>query len=47
MKEAVCIGIGSLSADWEHRWRSMWQLVLFVEVVGYCELSPFFSCDDV
>jgi hypothetical protein len=30
VKEAVCIGIGSFSRDWEHRWRSLWQLVLFV-----------------
>jgi hypothetical protein len=33
---AVCIGIGSFARDWEHRWRSMWQLVLFVEVVKLC-----------
>ncbi|EOA83289.1 uncharacterized protein SETTUDRAFT_155840 [Exserohilum turcica Et28A] len=32
--EAVCIGIGSFSRDWAHRWRSLWQLVLFVDVVG-------------
>ncbi|KAF2004106.1 hypothetical protein P154DRAFT_66528 [Amniculicola lignicola CBS 123094] len=32
--KAVCIGIGSLSTDWENRWRSMWQLVLFEWVVG-------------
>lgn len=30
---AVCIGIGSFSRDWEHRHRSLWQLVLFVDVV--------------
>ncbi|KAF2660303.1 hypothetical protein K491DRAFT_589277 [Lophiostoma macrostomum CBS 122681] len=30
---AVCIGIGSFSVDWEHRWRAMWQLVLFLFVV--------------
>ncbi|KAH6882097.1 hypothetical protein BKA58DRAFT_13633 [Alternaria rosae] len=34
VEEAVCIGIGSFSRDWAHRWRSMWQLVLFVDVVG-------------
>ena len=34
--EAVCIGIGSFSRDWAHRWRSLWQLVLFVDVVGKC-----------
>ena len=34
VKEAVCIGIGSFSRDWAHRWRSLWQLVLFVDVVG-------------
>jgi hypothetical protein len=33
VKEAVCIGIGSFSRDWTHRWRSLWQLVLFVGVV--------------
>lgn len=37
--EAVCIGIGSFSRDWAHRWRSMWQLVLFVEVVRKRTLS--------
>ncbi|KAJ4355374.1 uncharacterized protein N0V89_003390 [Didymosphaeria variabile] len=31
--EAVCIGIGSFSIDWDHRYRSMWQLVLFRAVV--------------
>jgi hypothetical protein len=31
--EAVCIGIGSFSLDWDHRWRSLWQLVLFMAVV--------------
>lgn len=31
--EAVCIGIGSFSLDWEHRHRSLWQLVLFLDVV--------------
>jgi hypothetical protein len=36
---AVCIGIGSFSLDWEHRWRSMWQLVLFVGVVELREYS--------
>ena len=34
VEEAVCIGIGSFSRDWAHRWRSLWQLVLFVDVVG-------------
>ena len=33
VSEAVCIGIGSFSRDWEHRWRSMWQLVLFMDVM--------------
>ena len=36
VNEAVCIGIGSFSRDWAHRWRSLWQLVLFVDVVGKC-----------
>lgn len=31
--EAVCIGIGSFSRDWEHRHRALWQLVLFMHVV--------------
>jgi hypothetical protein len=35
VKEAVCIGIGSFSRDWAHRYRSLWQLVLFVDVVKY------------
>ncbi|KAF2015580.1 hypothetical protein BU24DRAFT_421871 [Aaosphaeria arxii CBS 175.79] len=30
---AVCIGIGSLSIDWENRYRSMWQLVFFMSVL--------------
>jgi hypothetical protein len=34
VEEAVCIGIGSFSRDWAHRWRSLWQLVLFVDVVN-------------
>ncbi|CAA9959145.1 SRR1 multi-domain protein [Pyrenophora teres f. maculata] len=34
IREAICIGIGSFSRDWAHRWRSLWQLVLFVHVVG-------------
>ncbi|CAG5160216.1 uncharacterized protein ALTATR162_LOCUS5764 [Alternaria atra] len=33
VENAVCIGIGSFSRDWAHRWRSLWQLVLFVDVV--------------
>jgi hypothetical protein len=33
LREALCIGIGSFSLDWEHRHRSMWQLVLFLGVV--------------
>lgn len=39
VKEAVCIGIGSFSIDWDHRYRSMWQLVLFRAVVKICELD--------
>ncbi|KAF2867382.1 hypothetical protein BDV95DRAFT_178585 [Massariosphaeria phaeospora] len=34
VQEAVCVGVGSFSLDWEHRHRSMWQLVLFMAVVG-------------
>lgn len=32
--DAACIGIGSFSRDWEHRHRALWQLVLFLDVVG-------------
>ena len=32
--DAVCIGIGSFSRDWEHRHRALWQLVLFLDVVS-------------
>ena len=39
VEEAVCIGIGSFSRDWAHRWRSLWQLVLFVEVVERSKFS--------
>lgn len=41
VKEAVCIGIGSFSRDWAHRWRSLWQLVLFIDVVGQRKVSLF------
>lgn len=37
VENAVCIGIGSFSLDWHHRHRSMWQLVLFMDVVKHCE----------
>lgn len=40
VNNAVCIGIGSFSRDWEHRHRAMWQLVLFISVVSQC---MFFS----
>lgn len=33
VKRAVCIGIGSFSIDWDHRYRSLWQLALFRAVV--------------
>ncbi|KAJ4984686.1 hypothetical protein SVAN01_09800 [Stagonosporopsis vannaccii] len=36
---AVCIGIGSFSRDWEHRHRAMWQLVLFMSVVSHLQKS--------
>ncbi|KAF3053038.1 hypothetical protein E8E11_011438 [Didymella keratinophila] len=39
LTEAVCIGIGSFSRDWEHRHRAMWQLVLFMGVVSYLRQS--------
>ncbi|KAF1835602.1 hypothetical protein BDW02DRAFT_547666 [Decorospora gaudefroyi] len=34
IETAVCIGIGSFSRDWMNRWRSLWQLVLFVRVTN-------------
>ncbi|KAF1931596.1 uncharacterized protein M421DRAFT_417359 [Didymella exigua CBS 183.55] len=37
--EAVCIGIGSFSRDWEHRHRAIWQLVLFMGVVCHLRKS--------
>lgn len=40
VSEAVCIGIGSFSRDWEHRHRAMWQLVLFMSVVQHRKI-PF------
>lgn len=43
---AVCIGIGSFSIDWEHRYRSLWQLVLFMDVVRQRKYHLFFSCED-
>jgi hypothetical protein len=39
--DAVCIGIGSFSRDWEHRHRAMWQLVLFMGVISYRELCSY------
>ncbi|KAF2114205.1 hypothetical protein BDV96DRAFT_495251 [Lophiotrema nucula] len=39
VEQAVCIGIGSFSLDWEHRHRSMWQLVLFLAVVKLVTIS--------
>lgn len=36
VQEAVCIGIGSFSKDWDHRYRSLWQLVLFRAVIELC-----------
>ncbi|CAI6341144.1 unnamed protein product [Periconia digitata] len=41
LDNAVCIGVGSFSIDWEHRYRSLWQFVLFLNVV---EIDP--SPDD-
>jgi hypothetical protein len=41
VRQALCIGVGSFSRDWAHRWRSLWQLVLFVGVVEQCKLGCF------
>jgi hypothetical protein len=35
VENAVCIGIGSFARDWDHRHRSMWQLVLFLDTIRY------------
>lgn len=43
VKNALCIGIGSFSRDWEHRHRALWQLVLFVWVVERCKSSIPYS----
>lgn len=40
VSEAVCIGIGSFSRDWEHRHRAIWQLVAFMSIVSHCNFSP-------
>ncbi|KAF2184099.1 hypothetical protein K469DRAFT_580765 [Zopfia rhizophila CBS 207.26] len=40
VKEAVCFGVGSFSVDWEHRNRSLWQLVLFRAVVKLVARNP-------
>ncbi|KAH7392346.1 hypothetical protein DE146DRAFT_137202 [Phaeosphaeria sp. MPI-PUGE-AT-0046c] len=45
VKEAVCIGIGSFSRDWGHRWRSMWQLVLFVDVARHLDMNVMYAQD--
>jgi hypothetical protein len=39
VREAVCVGVGSFSRDWVHRWRSLWQLVLFAGVVEGCKFG--------
>jgi hypothetical protein len=41
VKQAVCIGIGSFSRDWEHRHRSMWQLVLFLSIASSSSMPKF------
>lgn len=35
VRTAVCVGIGSFARDWTHRYRSLWQLVLFLDVVRW------------
>ena len=47
VKDAVCIGIGSFSRDWEHRHRAMWQLVLFMSVVAHCKPPTSGLCTQV
>lgn len=45
VNQAVCIGIGSFSRDWTHRWRSMWQLVLFHFVIQHLDIKLAFAQD--
>ncbi|KAF2469374.1 uncharacterized protein BDR25DRAFT_189337, partial [Lindgomyces ingoldianus] len=40
VNSAVCIGIGSFSLDWEHRKRSLWQLVLFLAILDLISPHP-------
>jgi hypothetical protein len=43
VQQAVCIGIGSFSIDWDHRYRSLWQLVLFRAVIQSCMYAKLFK----
>jgi hypothetical protein len=45
VREAVCIGIGSFARDWEQRWRSMWQLVLFVDATKHFNTENKYAQD--
>lgn len=45
IENGVCLGIGSFSLDWEHRHRSMWQLVLFMHVINLCIYNHAPRCD--
>lgn len=44
VRKAVCVALGSLSVNWHTRVRSVWQFVMFVDVVGMREflLPPSF-----
>ncbi|KAL6711535.1 hypothetical protein ACN47E_004469 [Coniothyrium glycines] len=41
IQNACCIGIGSFSRDWEHRHRSLWQLILFIRAVEILKEQGF------
>ncbi|KAL5118738.1 hypothetical protein ACEQ8H_003415 [Pleosporales sp. CAS-2024a] len=45
VKDALCIGIGSFSRDWQHRWRSLWQLVLFLDAAAQVQAKDMYAQD--
>jgi hypothetical protein len=57
LKNAVCLAVGSLSRDWEHRKRGLWQLALFFSVIetispnnqslGFWAQDPEFNALDI
>lgn len=35
--EGVCVALGSVSRGWSHRFNSIWQLILFLDIVEQSE----------